>query len=753
MPGSTPLAPENSRQATPSTRRGLTSRVRATAGARALVLGLALKVLAVLVTAIGLVNAGLISIVDAVGSVAVAFGGAYFLWLGIRAARRRLLWRVRRKLIISYIFIGFIPALLIIAFFLLGGFLLFSNFSSYLVQNRLREMGEHALAVADATALEARLADGRDLRGILARRQQALAGETSSASIALVPMEAACGDVAARRSSGRRRLTVLSAGPWAHLDAPHDVPEWISCDGFAGLLAYREAAAAAPTDGSGASGSNDRPVRFFVRAVALPQGVPSGYAAVIDLPIDASVRATLREGTSVDIASITLLSGSEHVPDGRATPADTHADAGMSSGIPQPAVSFLSHRDWETGGTGTAQVRMQLNIGRLFRRLVEAQGSVEGVSLGQGYVFVLLFVWALLFVIQAIAVAMGLALARSITGSVHELFVGTVKVQQGDFRHRISVTARDQLGALAESFNSMTASIENLLREAAEKKRLEEELRIAHEIQMSLLPQAPASVPGLSITALCVPAREVGGDYYDFLPLEDGRLGCLIADVAGKGTSAALYMAELKGLMLSLSRTYSSPRELLIMANRLIAAHLDARSFITMTYAVIDQHQRTLTYARAGHTPLLYLPGPASLPAGVPKDAGGNNVQLLAPDGLVLGLKIDDGTLFERLLVEQTIPLRTGDIFLLFTDGLSEAMNAQDDCFGEQRLGEFLAAHGHLPCAELRERMVREVETFVGEAPQHDDMTMILLKVDALPEAGDQPGAAGQVALVETVHS
>ncbi len=103
----------------------------------------------------------------------------------------------------------------------------------------------------------------------------------------------------------------------------------------------------------------------------------------------------------------------------------------------------------------------------------------------------------------------------------------------------------------------MTASIEDLLLEAAEKKRLEEELRIAHEIQMSLLPQAPASIPGLSVTALCVPAREVGGDYYDFLPLDDHRLGVLIADVSGKGTSAALYMAELKGLMLSLSRTYS----------------------------------------------------------------------------------------------------------------------------------------------------------------------------------------------------
>src|SRR5262249_61550669 len=107
-------------------------------------------------------------------------------------------------------------------------------------------------------------------------------------------------------------------------------------------------------------------------------------------------------------------------------------------------------------------------------------------------------------------------------------------------------------------------------------------------IEMSLLQQGPLNVKGLSVTAQCEPAREVGGDYYDYLPLGDSRVGIIIADVAGKGTSAALYMAELKGLMLSLSQLHTSPRELLMVANRIIAQHLDARSFITMTYAVID---------------------------------------------------------------------------------------------------------------------------------------------------------------------
>src|SRR5262249_29502284 len=190
---------------------------------------------------------------------------------------------------------------------------------------------------------------------------------------------------------------------------------------------------------------------------------------------------------------------------------------------------------------------------------------------GQGRLVLVFVIGALFLIIEFIALIAGMALAKSITGSVHELFTGTERVRQGDFTHKIAVRTEDQLGELSASFNSMTASIEDLLRQAAEKKRLEEEPRIAHEIQMSLLPQGPLLMPGLSVTALCVPAREVGGDYYDFLPLDDHRVAVIIADVSGKGTSAALYMAELKGLMLSLTRIHSSPREALIAANRIIA--------------------------------------------------------------------------------------------------------------------------------------------------------------------------------------
>jgi phosphoserine phosphatase RsbU/P len=334
--------------------------------------------------------------------------------------------------------------------------------------------------------------------------------------------------------------------------------------------------------------------------------------------------------------------------------------------------------------------------------------------------FVVILVGVLFLVIQFFALVVGFALAQSITGSVHQLFIGTERVQQGDFSHQIAVKTRDQLGELADSFNAMTSRLSGLLSEMAEKKRLEEELRIARKIQMSLLPQGQVQMPGLLMTANCTPAREVGGDYYDFLPLDENRIGILIADVSGKGTSAALYMAELKGLVLSLCQIHRSPRDLLIAANRIIADNLDSRSFITMTYAVMDLEAKTMTYARAGHTPLIYLPS----------CGGSRTVQILTAGGMVLGLKLDGGEKFAELLQESTLPLAPGDVFVLFTDGISEAMNANEELFGEARLAEIVADHADLPFDELRERIFREVRAFAGEPGPHDDMTLILLKVE-----------------------
>jgi phosphoserine phosphatase RsbU/P len=319
-------------------------------------------------------------------------------------------------------------------------------------------------------------------------------------------------------------------------------------------------------------------------------------------------------------------------------------------------------------------------------------------------------------VVYAVALVLGLVLARSITRGVHALSVGTQRLRQGDFSHQIRIRSRDQLGELAESFNLMSRGIRQLMLEQVEKERLEEELRIARQIQMSLLPaQGLAGLPGVRVAALCLPAAEVGGDYYDVLPLGPTRMGVLVADVSGKGTSAALYMAELKGLVLSLSRIYESPAKLLCEANRILAANMDSRSFVTMTYAVVDAAERTMRYARAGHSPLIHF------------EARTGRTRVLAPAGLGLGL--DPGDRFDLILEEDEVALEPGDAFLFFTDGLSEAMNEGSELFGEGRLRRILEEGGELASDELKERILAEVRRFVGEALPHDDMTLVVLKI------------------------
>jgi sigma-B regulation protein RsbU (phosphoserine phosphatase) len=690
-------------------REGVRGALLHTLPGRAIVVGLGVKIAVLLV---GLALGGVpqfFAVVDSVAGVAAACGLAYFAFRLIVLAKRRLLWRVRRKLILSYVFIGFVPALLLVAFSLLCGFLLFYSFSSYLVQSRLRALSEQSRFLAQSAALEIQRAGGRDVSGILTLRQANAAREYPEVSMAVVPVNRVCGEKESR--SQNLELRSATAGPWSHVEPPTTMPSWIPCDGFTGVLAYSHRRTV------------DEPAEdthLIVRSVAFPDAPRSGYAVIVDLLVNDAIRQQLRKDTGVELKSVTAVPPRKD-EDAKPIAGRAGGDAGRGGPLATPGLlssltSFIDYHDWSTGTSGPMSVTSSLSIPELYDRISAAEGSV-GRTLGQGLLIVLFAIGALFLIIEAMALIAGFALAKSLTGSVHALFAGTERVRQGDFTHKIAVRSEDQLGELALSFNSMTASIEDLLRQAAEKKRLEEELRIAHEIQMSLLPQGPLVMAGLSVTALCVPAREVGGDYYDFLPLDDHRVGVLIADVSGKGTSAALYMAELKGLVLSLSEIHTSPRTMLIALNRIIANHLDARSFITMTYAVVDLRARTITYARAGHTPLIYVPGACA-------DGATRQVQILTPDGMVVGLKLDNGEMFERHLVE------AGDLYLLFTDGISEAMNNRDDLFGESRLGRLIEAHAHLPSEELRERVLREIAAFVGDAPQHDDITMILLKVD-----------------------
>jgi serine phosphatase RsbU (regulator of sigma subunit) len=541
----------------------------------------------------------------------------------LREIRRRLLWRVRRKLTISYIFIGVVPALLIIAFFLLCAVLLFFNVGGYMVRTRAASLVEDARSLA---------------RSVAANPAAAVPAEVST--------------------------TIVDAD---------QIPSWVPRGADQAALVR--------------IGDADPPV-LAARGVAWIDRPGGLRAAIVEMPFSA-----------------------EQEPPGSA-----------GAQTPPQWVTALEYTDWATGDVMPATVAFRMDATEVYRRITEGPIARAGTfDFGEFLLVLVAAVGTLFLIIEIAALGMGLGLARSITGAIHDLFEGTERIRQGDFAHRIPIRRRDQLGELAGSFNSMTASVEELLQQKAEKERLAQELKIARDIQMSLLPQGPVRMGGLALTGHCEPAREVGGDYYDFLRLDEQRLGVLIADVAGKGTSAALYMAELKGLMLSLSQRHRSPRALLIEANRILLQQLHTCSFITMTYAVVDLEARTLTHARAGHCPLLYLPAAASGPA---------RPQMLMPDGLVLGLQIDNGEAFSRLLEEVTIPIAAGDLFVLYTDGVTDATNDAGEWFGDRRLAALVEQHGTLPFDQLRERMLREVEVFAGAQAQHDDMTWVLVRVE-----------------------
>ena len=609
---------------------------------------------------------------------------------------RRLLWRVRRRLVLSYVFIGLIPVVLIGIFFLLAGVLTLLSASSYLVKLSFDDLVDEARIVANGVVadLQTGSSDGPiDLEG----HRAALAERHPDASMVLI------GD------GGYVREELAAAGPWRHGPLPGSWPAWADEDRFSGLVV---------TDGPETH-------RVVARAGRVATVDGTSVAILVDLPVGEVTTLRILEQTGVELGGVTAtldtaVNGeADGSREGQAIPPTDATLNPIASSGGLAWFSFLEHTNWATGEPEFLYQEIRVDPRALYARVFGAQARIGDVSLGYAFLVALTAVGGLFLIIELAAFVMGFALARSITGAVHELFVGTEHVRRGDLGHRIDLQTRDQLGELAQSFNAMTGSVKDLLRQAEEKKRLEEELRIAREIQMSLLPRAEVSIPGVTVTATCVPAREVGGDYYDFIRLGPRRLGILIADVSGKGTSAAFYMAELKGLVLSLGQIHQSPRKLLIEVNRIMTSNIDARSFVTMTYAVFDMDRGTLTYARAGHTPLIYLRG----------QHRSDRIEALMPNGLVVGL---DGfePEFEAMIEEASLDVAKGDVAVLFTDGVSEAMNENADLFGEDRLSALVEESAGDTVETLQQRILSDIDVFVGTADQHDDMTLVLIKIE-----------------------
>ena len=257
-------------------------------------------------------------------------------------------------------------------------------------------------------------------------------------------------------------------------------------------------------------------------------------------------------------------------------------------------------------------------------------------------------------------------------------------------------------------------AIENsrLFEESIIKERLEKELDVAREVQRKILPSKNPNYEGLSISTIFIPAFEVGGDYYDFFEIDKYTFGFVIADVSGKGISAAFIMAEVKGIFESLSKTIKTPKNILIKANEILQRTLDRKNFVSAAYGFIDLQNETMLISRAGHCPIILL-----------RD---NSIENLRPSGIGLGLNFSDH--FSNTLEEIKIDLKENDIIVLYTDGITEAKNKLLEDFGSDLFEKILIENCDKDADYISNKVIREVTLFSQNHPQHDDITLVILK-------------------------
>ncbi len=258
-------------------------------------------------------------------------------------------------------------------------------------------------------------------------------------------------------------------------------------------------------------------------------------------------------------------------------------------------------------------------------------------------------------------------------------------------------------------------ALENALlyEDLREQERFKRELEIAKEVQKRLLPDRMPEINGFQVDAVCLPASEVGGDYYDFFRLDDQHLGIAIADVSGKGTSASFYMAEIKGMMLQLVAQNLRPSDLLIQINKNLFSNIDRRIFVTMIYGILDFEKDRFIFSRAGHNSILHF-------------KANGKYDIITPPGIGLGL--EKGSLFSQKIVEVPVELDTGEIIALYTDGVTEAMNPVQEEFTENRLIESIQSASSTTVEQIRGKIIKDITQFMNGQKQHDDITMVIIK-------------------------
>lgn len=380
---------------------------------------------------------------------------------------------------------------------------------------------------------------------------------------------------------------------------------------------------------------------------------------------------------------------------------------GLFHAFKLPAVE-LRVVDWRSGRPMALTATPETSLYDLYLGFTHGrdQGNLSGEAL-EAIVVVALLVLGL-GILQLLALLTGLVLARQLGGAVDALAKGVRRLSLGDFGARLRPRTRDQVGELARAFNDMARRLEQADEERRAAFRMEEELRVAREVQMRLLPNLDRlRLPG-AVHASILPAREVAGDYYDVLGLQDGSVAFLIADVSGKGTSAAFYAAETKGVFAALDKVRLGPREVAGRINEIWWESHPRSLFMTLACGRFDPHGGGFSFVRAGHTPAFLR-------------RSDGTVERLLPPGLGIGLSLDRFLSGLELCEGRLDP---GDALVFFTDGLTEAQDAEGAFFGEDRLRQVLEGAGpDLPAAILA-----DVNAFLQGHPLQDDLTLLVLK-------------------------
>lgn len=598
--------------------------------------------------------------------------------------RTRLLWSLRNRLIVAYLFIAVVPILLIATLVALAGQILYSRLGAYLFYEdmhrriaMLADITDH-IAAAHAT-LPKGISEEEAEHVLAAQSEEVHAVELPGLDISF--------------SDDPGELSRI-AGP--------------DKNSFAGMVVdgkdlYLESFRSMP-----------EPKPKGPRVVALRLNVTAEFLATI-APDLGTIQVNLTRkyaggstsGLVFDWRNVRYETTMRIIARNRFLTQAAHWFDVPVSGPSQLEAVYLGSGS-ERSSIGPVFVTLNARPSRLNARIFSSLGELNDV-----YTVAVALVIVILVLLEIAAFVTGVVLTQRITRAVNDLYVATQYVTNQDWSHRVKVERMDQLGRLGESFNEMTRSISNLLDEQKKRQRLENEIAIASEVQNQLFPQKMPRVPGVELEAICQAARTVSGDYYDFIQLSPSHVAIALADISGKGISAALLMASLQAALrsqlLAPGSENMSTAELVTRLNTHLVRNTGDDRFATFFVAVYDSATRTLRYTNAGHLPGLLI--------------ANSSTQHLEKGGMVLGV------MEEYPYEEDSVVVPPNALLIQYSDGLIEPENAYGEQFGIRRLQEAAIRVQSADPRAIGRALMIAADEWAGTPEQADDMTVVVARL------------------------